>query len=66
MDTRTGNIYPSEHKALQAGVLHESLAAVVGYKNGTPVIQFKTGPFKDRLYTRTPDGQLRRVHQVKA
>lgn len=57
MDMRTGDVYPTLDAALNAGVPREHLAEV------EPVIvRVTSGPFKGRIYERTPTG-LRRIKE---
>jgi hypothetical protein len=62
MDIRTGETYETLRKALAAGVPLSDIAEVVPREDGEmPEVRFASGPFKDRVYRRTPTGQLVRV-----
>ena len=56
MDTRTGDIYPDLQAALDAGVPREHLAEVEPI-----IVRVTSGPFKGRVYKRTPTGGLKRI-----
>lgn len=61
MDIRTGETYETREAAQAAGVPDSDIAEVVRHDQGVPEVRFKSGPFKDRVYKRTPNGQLVRV-----
>lgn len=58
MDLRTGKLYDTKEAALVAGVPESDIAEI---HDALEKVQFKSGPFKDRLYERMPNGQLVRV-----
>ena len=61
MDLRTGMTYASKEEAVAAGVPESDIAEIVRRDDDVPEVRFSSGPFKDRVYKRTPTGQLVRV-----
>ena len=61
MDLRTGETYESKEAALKAGVPESDIAEIVRKDSSVPEVKFATGPFKNRVYKRTNDGNLVRV-----
>lgn len=61
MDIRTGQTYDTKADALAAGVPESDIAEIVRADPGVPEVRFSSGPFKNRIYKRTPAGQLVRV-----
>jgi hypothetical protein len=61
MDLRTGETYETKDAALAAGVPASDIAEIVRNDQVVPEVRFTSGPFKDRVYKRTPAGQLVRV-----
>lgn len=61
MDLRTGQTYETKDDALKAGVPESDIAEIVRGDSAIPEVQFSSGPFKNRVYKRTPQGQLVRV-----
>ncbi len=61
MDIRTGETYETKADALAAGVPESDIAEVVRHDDSVPVVQFSSGPFKNRSYKKMPNGQLVRV-----
>lgn len=54
MDTRNGDLYTNREAARLAGVPEDKIEEV------TPeVVRITSGPFKGRLYRRTPNGLVR-------
>lgn len=61
MDVRSGQLYPSEAAALEAGVPPEHVVGVEPAQGETfDIVRFTTGPFKGRCYERKPGGGLGR------
>jgi hypothetical protein len=62
MDMRTGQMFTTEEEALAAGVPKSDLALIEGVDPSRPetwpLVQFDSGPFKNRTYRRMPNGQL--------
>ncbi len=64
MDLRTGKLYATKDEALADGVPASDLAEVTHQDlRAAPEVRFTSGPFKDRVYKRTAQGNLVRVHQ---
>ena len=73
MDMRTGRTYATKEDALAAGVPESDIAEVTmptDVQSGDlqaltvpGVVQFASGPFKDRLYQRNERGQLVRIKE---
>lgn len=61
MDIRTGETYETKDDALKAGVPASDIAEIVRADGDIPEVRFASGPFKHRVYKRTPQGQLVRV-----
>ena len=61
MDLRTGETYETKQAALDAGVPESDIAEIVRGDSNVPEVRFASGPFKNRVYKRTPAGQLVRV-----
>lgn len=61
MDLRTGKMYETREEALEAGVPPSDIAEIVRADSAIPEVRFASGPFKDRVYKRSPNGQLIRV-----
>ena len=61
MDMRTGKIYDSKEEALSDGVPASDIAEIIRHDESVPEVRFASGPFKNRIYKRTPDGNLVRV-----
>lgn len=61
MDLRTGETYETKDAALAAGVPESDVAEIVRGDSTVPEVRFSSGPFKHRVYKRTPAGQLVRV-----
>ena len=61
MDMRTGRTYETKEAALAAGVPESDIAEVTQTLDNLPEVKFSSGPFKDRTYKRTANGQLVRV-----
>lgn len=61
MDIRTGQTYETREQAVSAGVPGSDIAEVVRHDDDVPEVKFTSGPFKNRVYKRTPAGQLVRV-----
>jgi len=66
MDLRTGVMYPTKADALSAGVPESDIAEIVGdpldiHRDAGKIVRFSAGPFKDRTYRRTNNGQIVRV-----
>lgn len=65
MDIRTGQTYETREDARRAGVPDSDIAEIVRADKGVPEVRFSSGPFKGRVYKRTPSGQLVRCDKVK-
>jgi len=61
MDIRTGKTYETREAAEADGVPASDIAEITRADSTVPEVRFTTGPFKDRVYKRTPSGQLVRV-----
>lgn len=61
MDIRTGQTYETREDAEAAGVPASDIAEIVRGDSSIPEVRFSSGPFKGRVYKRTPAGQLIRV-----
>lgn len=61
MDLRTGQTYETREAAVAAGVPDSDIAEIIRRDDHVPEVRFASGPFKDRIYKRTPGGQLVRV-----
>ncbi len=61
MDIRTGKTYETREAALRADVPASDIAEIVRADSSIPEVRFATGPFKDRVYKRMPNGQLVRL-----
>ena len=59
MDIRTGRTYETLSEALKAGVPPSDIAHVEQPLVELPIVTFKSGPFKDRVYRRTEHGLVR-------
>jgi hypothetical protein len=58
MDIRTGKTYDTREAAVADGVPDSDIAEVVRANDSIPEVRFTSGPFNDRVYKRTPSGQL--------
>lgn len=61
MDLRTGETYETREAATAAGVPSADIAEIVRQDPGVPEVRFTSGPFRGRVYKRTPSGNLVRV-----
>lgn len=66
MDMRTGRTYESLQDALADGVPRSDVAEIVDAKRvrrdrSIPEVRFSAGPFKNRTYKRSTQGNLVRV-----
>lgn len=61
MDIRTGRTYDTREDAMADGVPDSDIAEITRGDDTIPEVRFSSGPFKDRVYKRTPSGQLVRV-----
>ena len=61
MDLRTGETYDTKEDARAAGVPDSDIAEIVRRDREIPEVRFTSGPFKNRVYKRTPAGQLVRM-----
>jgi hypothetical protein len=60
MDLKTGILYNTKEEALANGV-PESDIIEIRSDNNLPIIKFSSGPFKNRIYRKTENGNLIRV-----
>lgn len=64
MDIRTGETFKTREAAVAAGVPDSDIAEITRADSSIPEVRFSSGPFKDRVYKRMPNGQLVRVSGV--
>lgn len=58
MDIRTGQTYSTKADALEAGVPESDITEIINDAD-IPEVRFSSGPFKGRVYKRSPSNLVR-------